>query len=393
MASLSLVEWAQRFPLLGLGAAGFACVLVSSLVPRVRLRLSTMLEMPLPSTKQHLLPLDSIRGLAALWVAMLHGWLWTLPIFAPVKEDLEFVTVGYYGVPVFAVLSGLLIYRSLRNLRDLNHLRSYFLRRLLRVFPLYLAVSAVFLVLFPQKIGAALAEITMLRTLGYAHFLNPAAWSVYVEVLFYLIMPAIVLLGRKRPILTASALFLLFHLTEDKQSTEYLLWKYFFLGIICSEVIDKMMNTKHQRLGALIFALGSVLFALSVYSETHHGYLGFSERRLGIGIGTSLVICGAVLSPVVRAALSIRPLRILGTVSYSVYLLHPLLLFMVFGLRSGEKGLVVANGLETLQADTTTFLLIYIPAIIFYSGCTFLAVERPMLGLRPKVQQEPIQNA
>ena len=206
-----------------------------------------MLEMPLPSTKQHLLPLDSIRGLAALWVAMLHGWLWTKPVFAPVELDLSFVPVGYLGVPVFAILSGLLIYRSLRNLRDLNHLRSYFMRRLLRIFPLYLAVSAAFLVLFPQRFGATLAEIFMLQTLGYKNFMNPAAWSVYIEVLFYLIMPTVVLLGNKRPALVAGTLFLIFLYAGDSQGREFDLWKYFFLGMLCSELIDKMIDSNAHK--------------------------------------------------------------------------------------------------------------------------------------------------
>lgn len=389
METVSIAECAQRFPLLGFGALGLAGLLLASLVPRLRLRLSTMLEMPLPSTKQHLLPIDSFRGLAALWVALYHGVQWTYPVFSSVTAELPFLSVGQYGVQFFAVISGLLIYRSLRNVRTLDGLRAYFWRRLLRICPLYVVVSLVFVLLSQPKFSNVLAELFMFRTLGYPTFMNPVTWSVYVEVLFYLVMPAFVLLAYKRPALGASAVFLLLMLGERGSGRDFALWKFFLLGVLCSELIDRLHGAGRPGTrnwwGWGLFAAGSGLLVLGVLSALRGGLLGYSEREIAIGLGVALAICGSVLEPHLRRLFALRPLRILGTVSYSVYLLHPLLLLLSFDLGFSLDGMtVLKRGYEPVLATTAAFFLLYVPALVFYSCCSFLAVERVMLKLRPK---------
>lgn len=382
------LHFTQGQPVLALGMGGFACLLLACTVPRLRLRLSTLLEMPLPSTRQHLSPLDAFRGLAALWVGLYHGWQWTTPVFGTVSADLPFLTVGHYGVQVFVILSGMLIYRSLRSVRTVEGLRAYFWRRLLRICPLYITASAALLVLFPPKPQAALAELFMLRTFGYPHLMNPVAWSVYVEVLFYLVMPAFVLLAHKRPGLGASTVFLLLMLGERGGGRELALWKFFFFGVLCSELIDRLHGNPHETArrwgGAALFVLGNCLVVLGVVSALRGGLLGYSERELAVGIGMALTICGSVLEPRLRALFSWRPLRVLGTVSYSVYLMHPLLLMVSFGLAFSPNGQeIVSRGYAPELAGTLPLLLCYAPALVFYSCCTFLLVERPLLKLRP----------
>lgn len=347
--------------------------------------------MPLPSTRQHLLPLDSFRGFAALWVALFHAWQWTPPVFTAAGDLLPPISVGHYGVQIFVILSGMLIYRSLRGLRDLAHLRAYFLRRFLRIYPLYMAVSAVFLILFPQKFSVALAELLLLRTLGYPTFMNPAAWSVYVEMLFYLVMPAFVLLSARRPVLIASLIFVLLMLGDRSGGRELALWKFFFLGVLCSESIDRAMTWRSRNPSLAVFALGAALVVLGIVSALRDGLLGYSERELALGVGFCLVIIGTVANPWLRAAFSLRPLRILGTVSYSIYLVHPLLLITVFGLKfSASADSIVLRQYAPLALPSLDLFLVYAPALIFFSCCTFLAVERPMLRLRPKAPAPPI---
>lgn len=128
------VDFARSFPLMGLGSAASFAGLACCAVPAIRRRFSIWYDMPLPSTKQHLMPLDSFRGFAALWVAVLHCVIYA-NVFTSVGGGLPFVLLGHYGVQIFVVLSGMLIYRSLRNLETIEHLRSYFVRRFLRVYP------------------------------------------------------------------------------------------------------------------------------------------------------------------------------------------------------------------------------------------------------------------
>jgi Predicted acyltransferases len=382
-------EFMVRFPLLGLGAIGFICLLLACAVPSIRLYLSPKFEIPLPSTKQHLLPLDSYRGIAALWVALYHGYQWTYPTFATIQYDFPVLTVGHYGVQIFVVLSGMLIYRSLRNVHTVEGLRSYFWRRLLRICPLYVAVSLLFIVLFSPKFSAAIAELFLFRTVGYPNFMNPVAWSVYVEILFYLIMPAFVFLAYKRPAIAAVTVFLILMCGERGAGREFALWKFFFLGVICSELIDRVHTADQQgaqnRWGWGLFVLGLSAATFGIVSAFRTGLLGYAEKELAVGIGMALAICGSVLAPSIRTWVSIRPLRILGTISYSIYMLHPLLLITSFRLRFSQDGLqIISRGYEPLQTSTATFFTVYLPALLFFSCCSYLAVERPMLRLRSK---------
>ncbi|MDP2848483.1 MAG: acyltransferase [Humidesulfovibrio sp.] len=382
--SIPGLDCAREYPLLGFGASSFAVLIVLCAVPRFRCWLGTRLEMPLPSTRQHLLPLDAFRGIAAMWVALFHAWQWTMPVFRQTSEILPIISVGHYGVQIFVVLSGMLIFRSLRSLRDLDHLRAYFWRRLLRICPLYVAVSAVFLVLYPPGLSASISEIFMLRSLGYPAFMNPPAWSVYVEVLFYLVMPAFVLLAARRPSLAAGTIVILLTLGDRSGVRELALWKFFFLGVLCSEAIERAMTWRSGFARALPFFLGTGLVSLAVVSSLRPGLLGYNERELTVGIGVALMLLGTVATPWLRAAFSIRPLRILGTISYSIYLIHPLILVPSFGLKfSHTTSEILTRGYAPVQLPAADLFLVYVPALVFFSCCTFLAIERPMLRLRP----------
>jgi len=381
----TVIEFAKQFPIIGVGMLGFLGLLAACLVPCVRRTLGDALDIPLPSTKQHMRSLDSFRGLAALWVATFHCWQWTRPAFYGTADVLPFIMRGDYGVYVFVVLSGFLIFRSLRNLRDLDHLASYFWRRILRIYPLYFATSLLLILyLHPHKIGAALADLLMLRSLGYPNFLNPPAWSVYVELMFYFVMPAFVLLARKRSAIAAAVVVVVLFVCDIDGSPEYSLWKYFFVGVLCSEFVEYAMRTKIAKFGALLFLLGCGLVALTVYSEFNHGLLGFSERRIVIGLGTGAVLCGAILSKSIGMVLSIKPLRVLGAVSYSIYLVHSVVLIYSFGLTVEGNGRVAQGAASNFIAQGTPAFLVYLCSIVFFACCTFLLVERPALRLRSR---------
>ncbi len=381
------IECALQYPLLGSGTLCFIAMVTLCAVPRFRFWLLPRLEMPLPSTRQHLLPLDAYRGLAALWVALFHAWQWTMPVFKDSGEMFQIITVGHYGVQFFVVLSGMLIYRSLRSLRDLDHLRAYFWRRLLRICPLYAAVSAIFLIVSPPGLGASIAELFMFRSLGHPAFMNPPAWSIYVEALFYLVMPAFVLLAARRPVLAAAVIFVLLLLGDHPGTREMALWKFFFLGVLCSEAIDRAMTWRSLPARALPFVAGAGMVGFAVFSALRPGYLGHSEREVFLGFGVALMLLGTVSTPWLRTIFSLRPLRILGTISYSIYLVHPLLLIQSFGLKFSVPATeILSRSHATTPMHAADIMIIYVPALVFFSCCTYLAIERPMLRLRPTAQ-------
>ena len=148
---------------------------------------------------------------------LFHIQFFTLVAGAPLWERAYALVagLGWAGVDLFFVLSGFLITRILFNTRDEpNYYRVFYLRRVVRILPLYYAALLLFLVLVPalMHIGhaapssATLASPTTqllawlylvnwdlaIQGFGYvtpflAHF-----WSLSVEEQFYLVWPAVV---------------------------------------------------------------------------------------------------------------------------------------------------------------------------------------------------------
>jgi len=98
----------------------------------------------------HLPALDGVRGLAILMVLLYHFIAQT-----PATSRLEAaviwpLTYGFLGVDLFFVLSGFLITGILYESRgDPRYFRNFYMRRVLRIFPLYYAVLAVVFFVVP----------------------------------------------------------------------------------------------------------------------------------------------------------------------------------------------------------------------------------------------------
>jgi peptidoglycan/LPS O-acetylase OafA/YrhL len=112
---------------------------------------------------------------------------------------------GKLGVPLFYMLSAFTLYHSLesRKGRDLHPIRAFFLRRFLRIAPLFwvaTALSVAWYGLGPRWCGiSGISYVQIALTFCMAHGLRPdsinsvvnGGWSVGVEVLFYCLLPVI----------------------------------------------------------------------------------------------------------------------------------------------------------------------------------------------------------
>ena len=104
---------------------------------------------PVAPSQHYLYGFDSLRGLAALFVAA--GRLWFFTYYATFPAQLAVPQLGFAAkaVPKFVMLSGFLIYRSVLNINSLAELRIYFWRRFFRIYPAYL-VSVILIVCIGQ---------------------------------------------------------------------------------------------------------------------------------------------------------------------------------------------------------------------------------------------------
>ena len=145
--------------------------------------------------RKHIPQLDGMRGLAVLLVLLAHSAI----AFTRVPAMRWIEGYGNLGVQLFFVLSGFLITRILLDTKDTPHFfRNFFVRRALRIYPLYYALLGfvVFSGLVHQHGVRWWPYILYLSNIIYGAGREPSplgpVWSLAVEEQFYLVWPFVV---------------------------------------------------------------------------------------------------------------------------------------------------------------------------------------------------------
>ena len=152
--------------------------------------------------RQYYPALDGLRGIAILLVVVYHNFGFINVLF-----------FGWLGVDLFFVLSGFLITDILlKTLGTKNYLRNFYIRRVLRIFPLYYLCLILFLLVLPRlNVPLDLKYYTDHQAWLWTYlqnwlytFNNPGQtntlnhlWSLAVEEQFYLLWPIAILVIKK----------------------------------------------------------------------------------------------------------------------------------------------------------------------------------------------------
>ena len=352
--------------------------------------------------------LDALRGLAAASVVMRHVFnAVVMPLAlrrALLQSPLALLLNGQGAVQMFFVLSGWVLAASLERSRESAPWLPFYLRRIFRIHPPYvfgvlLAWTASFWYP-PPAVGHGLtlwfrlasavrlgpqALLASLSFPGHADGLLPVGWTLEVEMIFSFLLPLLVAAARPLrgvPLLLASAALLAL------PETYHLLWYSldFALGIVAYRERDTLARALAARPAwarAAAVALGLVLFTgplLLGWSRPAAGILvsGFAPREvLMMGVGAVLLVATATSLPSLQRALAWRPLRFLGRVSYSLYLVH----FTVL--------LLLAPYVMTtfLPGRGLALLAVVLGASLALSAASFRWVERPSIALGNRAQR------
>ena len=353
---------------------------------------------PRPSGEFHIPSLDGLRAISFLVVFAAHA------------GANQFGIPGGFGVTVFFFLSGYLITTLLR-LEFTNSgavsLRDFYVRRLLRIFPPFYAILSLALLLTaagvlpgrlePLPVLAQIGHVTNYWAIAKGFDGQPLGtgvyWSLAVEEHFYLVFPLLFLLlqralpGRFRR--QAQVLLLL--------CAAVLAWRlYLVLGLGVPE--NRTYLASDTRVDSILFgcalALGAnpmldrprlpapwfrwlVLpagAALLIFCFVYRAPWFRETLRYSLqGIGLTPIFIGAMREPgfLPFRLLNLRPVRRMGVLSYTLYLVHQVVLYSV----------------ERWQGRAPALLLAALALLVSLLAAELVhrAIERPCARLRRRL--------
>lgn len=319
--------------------------------------------------------LDGLRGIAALAVVFSHLLFWYYPeahiglkAAAPApfalwlfNSPFSFFYKGGYAVSVFFVLSGFVLTAVCLRKQDDLYLAQAVVKRYLRLGgPVFAsvvlcAIMQAFGAFDAAKLGihvplsgaytAALEWPQVLRSALYGSMIygdrtyDYVLWTISIE--FYgslLIFASAALFGFDKGLMrwASAVLFLLFFL----QMGQFTYYSMFFAGAYLAALEpQKHPVTAGRRATSTLALIGALYLGGYAPASTAYFYLGHTANDLQVrgiltlnwpiafsGIGATLLVYAVLTLPSIKRWLSTPVLTWLGGVSFSLYLLHSLVL-------------------------------------------------------------------
>jgi peptidoglycan/LPS O-acetylase OafA/YrhL len=353
--------------------------------------------------------LDALRFFAVMGVIVTHNWRPGFHV-GPVGQP----PWGSLGVRLFFVLSGFLITGILIGCRELAErsperrlffVRQFYIRRFLRIFPIYYLVLAVVVaagVGMAPQIWPWLFSYTT-NVYVWSHLTWPHAvghfWTLAVEEQFYLVWPWLMLFLPRRwlvPFLVglvciapAYRLYASFHYSADTGTEGAFTSLALTPGVVDSLALGALLALASHADGTAVRARRALrrvampvgLVAYSVFflvgwhlGPFRHVAVAFSDTA------AALVFCWLVGSASrgfrgrVGRLLELRPIAYLGKISYGIYIFH-MLVPIAFGYAAARLGI------EYTDAGFVNFVATSL-ATFAIAALSWQLFEAPINGLK-----------
>jgi peptidoglycan/LPS O-acetylase OafA/YrhL len=352
------------------------------------------------SSGRFIAEMDGLRFAAIGMVILFHlnGYLTAKSLLyrtSPPQSDwlAQVAVVGFRGVELFFVISGFILglpfaAHRIKGAAPVN-LRKYYLRRLTRLEPPYIAALFVLFILAVGMQGRPPASFYphFAASLFYLHSLiygtlSPAmgvAWSLEIEVQFYLLVPLLTLLFAIKSksfrrsliaivILVALAAQSLFLHDAPRASLSILAYLQFFLiGFLLADIFIADWQEAPQRNLAwdLVGLAGWPLLFVILHSHALAHWL--------FPAWVFILYCAAFRGRLVNWFFSNRWITAIGGMCYSIYLLHYEVISAV-----GRLTRRLGAGAPYWLYLSLQFVLVG-AAIVAICGLYFVAVEKPCM--------------
>jgi peptidoglycan/LPS O-acetylase OafA/YrhL len=302
--------------------------------------------------------LDGLRGIAIILV-LFHHFTIIRPATVLERTLANVAWIGWSGVDLFFVLSGFLITGILIDARGSDrYFSSFYMRRTLRIFPLYYLVVFISLVVIPRLPAAYnllvgqgapreqlpywlyLTNFAVAERNAFVHGVLDIAWSLAIEEQFYLVWAAVVWLLPPRllgplcaAIIVASPAARLWALTRGTEPIDVYVLTPFRADALATGALLAWLVRRGwlQGRGPVALSVASAALAGVVavsWSDGDTWWWGPTMQRAGyslLAVAGGGMLVGAVVQPQHATwprLLSAGWLRAFGKYSYCLYLIH-----------------------------------------------------------------------
>lgn len=328
--------------------------------------------------------LDGLRGILAINVFFQHAvtsWFYFQTGVWEIVNIRFYRHLGGEAVILFLIMTSFLYWSKMIAQKGQVDEGYLYRSRFLRLAPMYIFCAAliVFLILiqsgfdidFKQTAKDILSWLTIglitTQSVNNVSVLPINAgihWTLHFEWFFYLLLPILAIFLRSKKMLIMALPLAFYALSSDDRGY----WAIFFFGIMAAHIYNMYPKFEffHRKVSSVIPLLGLVL----VYFMNYKPY-SFSQYAVSLGVFLCFVY-GSDLFGVLKTF----TVKFLGTLSYSIYLIHGIVLYGVLNTADNWKPIVTMTAFEFWSLITLSGLL-----TIVVSSVTYQYIEYPFIKM------------
>jgi peptidoglycan/LPS O-acetylase OafA/YrhL len=367
--------------------------------------------------KEYFHSLTSLRGIAALWVALGHI-SWTLPATYLVMF-LPIIRKGYLAVDFFFILSGFVLAHAykIHTIGNWSDYARFCRARIARIFPIHILFLLIFSLIYflflrdglvlpgVYEVKALVAEFFLVHTLpffnpSYFFAWNYPSWTLVIEVWWFIALVGIIAAWNRFKPDWARALWLRNRKTFLALGVGSLLVSASILAINKSSAFVDVPEFYNSLLRSGVeFIAGLFLYQAFAIKEFHLGRVGRYILYFGLLLGIFVwslplsnyifiaywlmllpfLVMGSLDKKTALYKVLMHPALIyLGNISYSLYLIHGIVERVIAGLWPK---------MEHTPRNTIFMYFIFISGTFVLSALSYKYVEKTFIAyFKPKAR-------
>jgi peptidoglycan/LPS O-acetylase OafA/YrhL len=344
--------------------------------------------------------IDGLRFLAVFWVAIimhtthyLNDKFYNGQLIKPGPWRWV-ILEGTHGMYLFFMISGFILSLPfakayLKDYEPIN-LKRYYLRRLTRLEPPYIIALFLFFlahIIIVKKYAISQLIPSLMASIIYCHDLIygqhslvlPVAWSLEIEVQFYLLAPLFCLFFNIKSSATRRLTFLLimvggtYYFSYATPRLENLLryLHYFMAGLLLADLYVSHNGKVTNSMVGYIIGIIALVVLLSIPS-----FYVFPMLLLKL-IVLFVLFYQVLFNARMKAMFSAKGITLIGGMCYSIYLLH-------FGIISCFGTIMLSRNASFNSNHAPLYLIAITLLILLLSAAYYYYVEKPFMRFRVK---------